>query len=299
MNRRWAWGIALVASAAAVAAQSSTTPRTFSLAGQIGIELDMRWSERRDAEPPPLPALLASTPKLAVSDILILENHAARSVAQLALSDNPFVGRDAPSLDAQFHAQPGTGRGFHEHLFYFFFPPPKACVERARQEFERRQREQELNAERDTDGKLKKPLPAITVSRACSFSPALLEMYAEQVSGGVTFTQAEKQERVRGELREFYLPPMEAIELGGRTFFVFEAQGQRLIERTEIEKYGLPEDWRGARAHFFWAVGAPTPFPFLKDALRKDVQLVHVVYACLSVDGNARKEFHGLLRRVR
>jgi len=273
--------------------------RTFSLAGQIFVELDGQWTERRDAEPPPLPALIPSAPKLSFSDALILENHKSRSVLQLALSDNPFVGRDAPSLDQQFHAGPGTGGGLHEHLFYFFFPPPKACLERGRLEFERRKSEQERNAERDKDGILKAPLPPLTMHQPCSFSSTLLEMYAEQVSTGLTFSRTEKQERVRGRLHEFYLPPMEQTEIGGRTFFVFEAQGQRIVERAEIEKYGLPEDLRGAKAHFFWAIGAQSPFPFLRDPLRKDVQLIHVVYGCLSLNGNARPDFLRILRNTR
>lgn len=272
--------------------------RTFSLAGQISVELDGQWTERRDAEPPPLPALIPSAPKLSFSDALILENHKSRSVLQLALSENPFVGRDAPSLDKQFHATAGTGNGLHEHLFYFFFPPPKACLEHGRVEFERRRSEQEQNAERDEDGKLKAPLRPLMMHQSCSFSTTLLEMFAEQVSAGLTFSRTEKQERVRGRLHEFYLPPMEQMEIGGRTFFIFEAQGQRMVERGEIEKYGLPEELRGARAYFFWAIGAPSPFPFLRDPLRKDLQLIHVVYACLSLDGDARPEFLKILRNV-
>ena len=67
---------------------------------------------------------------------------------------------------------------------------------------------------------------------------------------------------------------------------------------AEIQDFGLADDRQGARAHFFWAIGSTTPFPFLHDPQRKDLQIFHVVYATVALDGGAREEFRSILTTV-
>jgi hypothetical protein len=103
----------------------------------------------------------------------------------------------------------------------------------------------------------------------------------------------------RGLFPSFYVPPTERVEIDGKTFFIYEAQGQGYVDRPQLDYFNLPEGWQGARAFLFWAVGADTPFPFVRDPARRNVRLVHVAYACLSTTGDARPAFLEKLRSIR
>ena len=100
-------------------------------------------------------------------------------------------------------------------------------------------------------------------------------------------------------MRSLYAPPMEEVEIAGRTFFIFEAQGQDTVERAQLDMYNLPEDLRGSRAHLFWAIGAESPFPFFPDPLRKNVPIIHVSFATLSATGTAQPQFREILHSLR
>ena len=229
--------------------------RSFSLAGQLQVVLTADWAERRSELPPP-DELVASTPPMNFSDILILENRKTNAFLKVAFSDNPFLGSDAPSLDAQMHA--GGSRGLVQYLFCFFLPPPRTCLAQAEAALEEAKRQEgaRLAAELQllASGQVRMSIPrTVSVRAKCEFTSTPLDFYAAQVSAGISLKRAG---RATGMLRNFYVPPMERVELAGRTFFVFEAQGQRYVERDELDKYNLPEELRGRVPSFFgqWAL---------------------------------------------
>ena len=273
--------------------------RSFSLSDHAQITLTTDWLVRPDIVPPPSPLLIASAPSLVFSELLLLENRRAPAILQIGVSDNPFLGSDAQQLDTRMHERLATD------LFYFFFPPPRTCLASAKTTFEesRRKEEERLRKEEEQQEGKKQTTSAtarqpIVLSQRCEFSPTPLDFYAAQLSPGVVFRATEKGDRVEGQLRNFYLPPMEQVEIRDKTFFIFEARAERTLERSDSEEFGLPDDRRGMRPYFFWAIGANSPFPFARDPHRKDLELFHVVYACLSLDGNPHAEFRELLERI-
>ncbi len=310
-NRRYSQSVSRLCAVFLVAAlcagwtaagQRAADLRDFSLAGRLTVGLPGEWMAQSTPPLPPPLLLAASAPRLNFSDLLVLENRTAPAVLEFAVSDNPFLGGQAPQLDADMHAE--NGRRMAEHLFYFFFPPPQNCLAQTKAEFEKAWRAEQqrlLESLREKSGNEKvnaPPPPRVNVSRNCAFNPTPLDFYAYQVSAAVVFSGSVDSQRGEGRLRSFYLPPMEQVEMGGKTFFVFEAQGRLPVDRGELDRFNLPEELRGARAYFFWAIGADTPFPFARDPARKNVPLLHIVYACLSPDGNARSGFRELLGRI-
>jgi len=65
-----------------------------------------------------------------------------------------------------------------------------------------------------------------------------------------------------------------------------------------VDHFNLADETQGAQADFFWAVGAPSPFPFFRDPQRKNVQVIQVAYAGLGLGPNKRDIFLRLLRQV-
>ncbi len=274
--------------------------RTFVLADRVSVDLDRDWTERREAQPPPHEILLPSAPRMSFTDILVLENRREPAVVKLGISDNPFFGITSQALDEQMHAPPGRSYNLVDVLFYLFFSPPPACLVQAKGAWQDAKRKHEAAEE-----ELKKldatknftPSPPPEISQMCRFAPAPLDFFAKQISSQVIFRNPQ---RVDGVLREFYQPSMEMAEFDGKTFYIFELQCRRFVDREDLDQFGLAEDLRGARAHFFWAVGAPSPFPFVRDPLRKDRhQLYHVAAAMLSVNGDAAARFRKLLESIR
>lgn len=280
------------------AQQTAPSPRGFSFAGQAQLDLPREWSAHSDALLPPPPTLIASAPRLVFSDFLLLENRTSTAVLELGVSDNPFLGSDAVQIDTCVH------QDFVRDFFYFFFPPPRGCLARVKSSFENARRREEERFEREKEAHEKSHKNStldrnnVAVSETCEFSPTPSEFYAAQLSSGVILRETLQGDRVEGRWRSFYLPPMEALETRGKTFFIFEARAEQPVELADIERFGLPDNLRGERAHFFWAIGANTPFPFLRDPHRKELQLFHVVFATLRLDGDARTEFRKLLDNI-
>lgn len=272
---------------------------TFSLADRVRVGLPREWTEARQAPLPPPSLLVASAPKWKFSDVMVLENAATESVLKLAISDNPLIGRDAAFLDGLMHK---PDQGLVPHLFYLFFPPPRTCLAQAKAELEAaRQAEIARHEEEEARAKEKGEhssgrLRDVSVSRSCDFAPTLADFFASQVSPGISLNTTGES---RGKLLQFYLPPTEQVEIAGNTFFIFEADGERFIDRRDLDFFSFPESFQGARAYFFWGLGAETPFPFVFDPLRKNVPLIHVVYATLNTTGNARDDFKSMLNAVR
>jgi len=89
------------------------------------------------------------------------------------------------------------------------------------------------------------------------------------------------------------------VEANWLTFYVFEAQGRSQLDLATVNHFNLPDETQGTQADFFWAVGAPSPFPFFRDPQGKNVQVLQVVYAGLGLSPNKRDIFLKLLRQVR
>lgn len=291
--------LAMVAGGAG-ARSGQTLGREFSLPGRATVELAGDWLTRREAEPPPPTMLVPSAPPLRFTEALVVESHGLPAVLVLAASDNPFTGYTPAQLDLELVAEQRPGRGLLDYFFYFFFSPPAGCLARGRSAFDRAERRQREARERQSDSD--RPLPPrqpVRVRQECEPSPSPRDFFADQLSPAIVLRSKRHEVEVRGEFGEFYRPNPEEIQLGGYTFFLFEAESARMIERAEIERFGLGDARQGEQAHFYWAVGARTPFPFLADPARKDVELIHVAYATLAPRGQGRSRFRSLLETIR
>ena len=275
--------LATPAAAQGGAPAQDRTSRAFTLGERVWVVLPAGWVEKPKEDVPPPSLLVASAPNLLFHDILVLENVRDHAVLKVAFSENPYFGTSA-QLDGQMRA------GMLAHLFYFGFPPPRSCIAETKAHVERKKREAE--AKRDKDD----PPPLVSVTQLCQFASTPMDFYAEQVSPGFTM---DSNGRVTPAFRSFIPLSMQQLDHAGYTFYIFEAQGQRLLDRPDLEKYNLAEDIRGARAYYFWAVGAETPFPFARDPLRRNVPLLHVIYAALSTTGTAFEDFRDKLTSVR
>ena len=283
-------GLFLLAPAAFEVASQSPPLHRFSLPSGTLIDLPDDWAAREPVRLPPPPSLAASAPQVSFSEIVVVENAGTHSLLQVAVSNNPFMGRDAESLDAQMHVFAGSGNSLADYLFYFFFPPPRDCLDGGAEAYQKAQ--PKSHADEQTA-----PSPDLGIPLYCRYSPTLSDFYSNQVSAGAVYRPTEAG-RVDGMFRPFYLAPMEEVESGGLTFYVFEAQGQVPLDQETINYFSLPDDLRGAQADFFWAVGAPTPFPFFRDPQRKNVPIIQVAYAGVSLGPNQRSEFMKLLHQV-
>ena len=219
----------------------------------------------------------------------MLEDSKQNSILLLGLSDNPLVGHDGYWLDAQMHAPSGSGMSMLDLIFYFLFPPSQTCMDDALQNY--------ANATMTPDPPDSQPL--IHVSYHCPHPDTLSGFYSAQVSTGITFVQTNEGPHAYGEIREFYVAPMEQADIGGMTFFIFEAQRQGQIGPGAVNHYHLPANLQGGKAEFFWAIGAPSPFPFVADVTRSNLPLLHVAYAAASLAPNNKPDFMKLLHGVR
>lgn len=219
----------------------------------------------------------------------MLENSPQNAVLLLGLSDNPLVGHDGYWLDAQMHAPSGSGMSMLDLLFYFLFPPSQSCMENALQNY--------TNATMTPNPSDAQPL--LRVTYGCPHPDTVSGFYSAQVSTGITFVQTNDGPRAYGEIRDFYLAPMEQADISGMTFFIFDAQRQGQIGPGAINHYHLPASLQGGKAEFFWAIGAPSPFPFVADATRSGLPLLHVAYAAASLAPNNKPDFVKLLHGIR
>jgi hypothetical protein len=90
---------------------------------------------------------------------------------------------------------------------------------------------------------------------------------------------------------------MEQLDFSGMTFFVFEALSREQVSEDAAQFFGLPQETQGLHADFFWAVGAPSPYPFVADSSRRNVPIIHLAYA--GAGPNKRADFLRILQRVR
>lgn len=286
------WGLLL----AATVSLGSSTPKAplrpeedkvHSLPSGISITAPPGWAPMKSelASPPEL--LASSSPPVHFTEILVLENSKEDSVLLLATSNNLLLGHDAYWLDEQMHSSSDSSMSLPNFLFYLFFPPPYACL---------------TGAENGYTGTGRTPVhgdeqPDLEVYLRCELSPVLPHFYAAQISAGVVLRKEEEHLRAFGVLKDFYLAPMDIVESSGMTFYVFEAKGTERISSDEAKYFQLPGALEGSQADFFWAIGAQTPFPFVRDRARANAPIIHMAYAGLGA--SERPEFMGLLRKIR
>jgi hypothetical protein len=263
----------------------------YTLSNGAAIRFSTDWSPRALTHVPPPTALAPSAPPVSFYDFLVFQKAADHSQVQFALSTNPLIGRDAYWLDGEMHRSPADGAGMASYLFYFFFPPPTPCLNGASTAYDKASREAAANSDSG-------PQADVKINFDCQYAPALSDFYSFFISGSVTFRRASNLEHREGTLRDLYVLPMTTEEFNGLTFYVFEAQGRRQISLATTDRFNLPDSLQGAQPDFLWAIGAPSPFPFVQDVTRKKVPLLHVVYAGVAVGANRKPDFLRILRAV-
>jgi hypothetical protein len=206
-----------------------------------------------------------------------------------------FLGQDEVALDTQMlHTQTydasGSANSLLDYLFYFFFPPPRDCLDGGAEAFHVAKLQVSVN--QDTGAR------DLSIQTDCHYAPTVAEFYAGQLSSGVEFQTTNGVEKVGGIYRQFYFLPMEKLESNGLTFYIFEAQGQTQFDRRTLDYFNLPDDLQGTQTDYFWAVGAQSPFPFYLDTQRKNVTLIQVAYAGVGFGPNEREYFMNLLREM-
>jgi len=276
------------------AAKSASEPKQprnqiYGLTDTYSVELSPEWRTGGSGEIPPPAVLSPYAPPFHLSGNLVFSDAAHGAILQFATSDNPFIGHDAYWLDTQIHSPSGSGMSLLDFFFYYFFPPSDACIHEVLTTY--------ANADRapstgDTP-------PYMQVYYECPVSDTLSGYYAAQVSSGITFQLTNDGTRVLAPVGNFYVSPMEQIDSGTMTFFIFEAQSTDAVSSEAAERFHLPPNAQGGQPEFFWAIGATSPFPFVADSGRKDNVLLHVAYARIGADTDARAEFLDILHNIR
>ncbi len=283
---------ASVGAEATRAEQAVAATKVFSAGVRAQITLTTDWTKRNDIDPPPLPVLAASAEDFVFTDFLAVEDRTAPAVFAIGFSNNPFIGRDAGVVENHI------GENLLAGLFYFFFPPRGCLISGSAAMAQARNRQQEELLRLPPKERQTVQLPPIVIRHACEFAPAPMDFFASQISPVVVFRSTRSADRVQGEFRDFYQPPMEQIDVAGKTLFIFEASSKTKLELAVVQRFGLADDRQGATVHFFWAIGARTPFPFLLDPQRKDLELLHASYACLDLADACRARFLALLAQL-
>src|SRR5713101_2562275 len=274
---------------------SQTQPQVelkrFSLLSGISVDVSPDWIEREQMPLPPSPRLAPFAPQVTFLEFMALENPKMHSALRIATTTNPFLGGDEVTLDVQMHGAAGSCNGLADYLFYFFFSPPRDCLDGGSEAY-RKAKSQAESADQTTVS------PDLSIRTDCKHAPALADFYSRELSPGVLFQVTHGVERARGIYPEFYLTPTEKVEANGLTFYVFEAQGRMQLDLATVNHFNLPDEMQGAQADFFWAVGAPSRFPFFRDPQRKNVPVIQVAYAGIGLGADKRDIFMRLLRQV-
>jgi hypothetical protein len=75
--------------------------------------------------------------------------------------------------------------------------------------------------------------------------------------------------------------------------------GRSISKNRELPvPINLPDSLQGMQSDFFWAIGAPSPFPFIPDVTRKNVRVIHVVYGAVGPGSNKKSDFMAIFRTV-
>ena len=265
--------------------------KRFSLSSGTLIDVSPDWIEREQMPLPPSPRLARFAPQVTFLEFMALENPKMHSALRIATTTNPFLGDDEVALDVQMHSAAGSGNGLGDYLFYFFFSPPRDCLDGGSEAYRKAKSQAELPDQTTIS-------PNLSIRTDCKHAPTLADFYSRELSPGVLFQATNGVERASGIYPEFYLTPMEKVEVNGLTFYVFEAQGRMQLDLATVDHFNLPDEIQGAQVDFFWAVGAPSPFPFFRDPQRKNVPLIQVAFAGIGLGPAKRDIFMRMLRQV-
>lgn len=262
----------------------------YALPGGVSLALPRDWVVTPVQPPSASVSLTDSAPPLQFVQVLVLQNDRERSILDLGVSNNMFLGRDAYWMDTQLHSPNSSGLSLPDFLFYFFFPPPRPCLATASDAYAGLGR-----ASIENGGS-----PDLQVYLECRFAPTLSDFFSAQIASGVILRHTEQNVlRAIGVVNDFYLAPMEEVDFSGMTFFVFEAREPEGITQDVARRFNLPDNLAGVQSDFFWAVGARSPFPFASNATSKGTRLIHLAYATLNASGAAHDDFLDLLYRLR
>src|SRR5438034_9215431 len=103
--------------------------KRFSLLSGTSIDVAPDWIEREQMPLPPSPRLAPFAPHVTFLEFSALENPRMHSVLRIATTTNSFLGGDEVALDTQMHSAAGSGNSLADYLFYFFFSPPRDCLD--------------------------------------------------------------------------------------------------------------------------------------------------------------------------
>jgi len=263
------------------------------IAADVSVQLPVAWQEVEIGSIPTAIAVYA--PPFHLTAILALQNSKQTSILQIATSTNPLIGHDSSWLDTQMHMPSGSGMSVLDLIFYYLFPPTSACIEQVLTKDPKATFAPVPVTGNQTDSESG---PVLQVSLGCKPSPTLEGFFSAQVSTGITFAQTNEGPRAFASIAKFYLGPMERINIGGMTWFVFEAQRIDPLGPNAATNFNVPGAVQGAQSDYFWAIGAISPFPFVNDSPRANQPLIHVAYASVGVNGNKHADFMALLQRV-
>jgi hypothetical protein len=244
---------------------------------------------------PPSPPLARFAPPVTFLEFAALENPRTHSALRIGTTNNVFLGQDEVALDTQMldtqmYGGAGSANSLMDYLFYFFFPPPRDCLDGGAESFHLAR--VQVSEDQDTGA------PNLSIRTDCHHAPTVADFYSSQLSRGVEFQVTNGVGKVGGIYWQSYFPPMEKLESNGLTFYVFEAQGQTQLDLPTLNYFNFPDDLQGAQTDYFWAVGAPSPFPFYPDLQKKNLPLIQVAYAGVGLGPNERGYFMGLLRQM-
>ncbi|HEV2287979.1 MAG TPA: hypothetical protein VGR81_03405 [Candidatus Acidoferrales bacterium] len=273
----------------------SASTQRISLANGVSIELPYDWAPRTDSHLATSGQMAASAPPLVFSELHFWDDSADSSVLAFGLSNNPFLGGDKNSLIAQILGGANAKPALLDYLFYFFFPPPPSCLDGAAAAFQAKARESAAGKSASSDAATPSDF---TLLYDCTYSPSLADFYSYELSPRLQIRRASGAERWQPQTTNFYFPAMEEVQSNRLTFFVFEAQGEGAVTRETVEDFNVPEKLNATMTDYFWAVGAPTPFPFARVSLEKSEPLIQVAFASAGYGPNKRPDFLQILRRI-
>src|SRR5713101_57367 len=186
-------------------AQPEEELRRFSLSSGASIDVSPDWIEREQMPLPPSPRLAPFAPQVTFLEFTGLESPKMHSVLRIAMTTNPFLGGDEVALDVQMHNAAGSGSGLADYLFYFFFSPPRDCLDGGSEAYRKARSQAELPDQTTIS-------PDLSLRTDCKHPPTLAGFYASQLSPGVLFQVTNGVELAGGIYPEFYLTPMEKVE---------------------------------------------------------------------------------------
>jgi hypothetical protein len=167
-------------------AKPQVDSKRFSLLSGASINVSSDWIEL-----PPSPRLARFAPQVTFLEFMALENPKMRSALRIATTTNPFLGGDEVALDVQMHGAAGTGNGLANYLFYFFFSPPRDCLDGGSEAYKKAKSQAELPDQTTVS-------PDLSIRADCRHAPTLADFYSRELSPGVLFQATNVVERASG-----------------------------------------------------------------------------------------------------